>query len=178
MKVKGKILRLTLIDTVNKILIEELKSIIYDHKGSAYTKFLNLAISVEYIGACLDNHEFDKPKESEKRFNDAFKKLFDKKYHKYAKKSSDIYFFEEFRCPFVHQLRPGKKIVLTHREESIREGTTHLGSIESGQLVLVLEDFFDDLEAAAKGLINQFEKGTLTNKKGEKHFISIIPLEK
>lgn len=178
MKIKGEVLNLTLVDTIRRILIEEIKAIIYGHKGSAYVKFLNLAIGIEYLGACLDHHSFEKDKESETRFNDAIKKLFDKRYKKYAKKSADIYFYEEFRCPFVHQLRPGRKIVLTTREESIAEGTSHLGVLKSGQLVLVLEDFFDDFESAANKLISQFESGKITNKKGEKHFISIVPLEK
>jgi hypothetical protein len=178
MKIKGEELRLTLIDTIKRILVGQMKSIIYDHSGSAYMKFVNLAVGIEYLGACLDHYPFEKPKESEKRFNDALKNLFDKKYHKYTKKSADVYFFEEFRCPFIHQLRPGKKIVLTHRAEAEIEGTCHLGNIETGQLVLVLEDFFDDLEKAAKKLVDEFEKGKVTNKKGDNYFISVIPLEK
>ena len=173
---KEKTIRLTLTETINSIIIGELKSIIYDHKGSTYIKFLNMAIGIEYLGACLDHHPFDKDKESESRFNESLKKLFDKKYKKYAKKNSSPYLYEEFRCAFVHQLRPGKNIVLTHREESKVEGTTHLKSIKSGQLVLVLEEFFDDLEKAANRLIDQFKKGKITNKKGDKAFIAITSL--
>jgi len=174
---ESKIRVLTLIDTLKTFLIAELKSIIYDHKGSAYMKFLNLAIGIEYLGACLDQHPFGKDKESETRFNDALKKLFDKRYSKYAKKGSDIYFYEEFRCPFVHQLRPGEKILLTHRIESQIEGTSHLTPVKSGELVLVLEDFFDDFEKAANVLIRQFEEGKITNKKGNKGFIKLVPIK-
>lgn len=113
-------------ETINAILINEFKSIIFNHEGVAYSKFLLLAVGIEYLGACLDNFPFNKPKESEKRFNRALKKLFDKKYHKYAKKSARIYLFEDFRCGFVHQFRPSGKIALTHSHESKREGTKHL----------------------------------------------------
>jgi hypothetical protein len=167
----------TLTETIKSLLLGELKSIIYDYSGSAYIKFLNLAIGIEYLGACLDHHPFDKDKESENRFNEALKKLFDKKkYGKYAKKGSKVYFFEDFRCSFVHQLRPSKKIVLTHREESKKEGTKHLTPVETGELVFVLEDFFDDFEEAAKRLIRQFEDGTITNKKGDKGFIKLVSI--
>jgi hypothetical protein len=165
---------LTLIATIKSLLLGELKSIVYNHKGSAYIKFINLAIGIEYLGACLDHHPFEKPKESENRFNQALKKLFDNKYKKYSKKAASIYFFEEFRCPFVHQLRPGRKIVLTHREESKVEGTKHLTPLESGELVLILEDFYDDFESAANKLIRQFEDHKITNKKGDKGFIRLV----
>jgi hypothetical protein len=174
---ENKVRVLTLVDTIKNLLLGELKAIIYNHPGSAYIKFLNLAIGIEYLGACLDEHPFDKDKESEKRFNEALKELFDKKYAKYAKKGSDIYFFEDFRCGFVHQLRPSKKIVLTHREESKKEGTKHLFPLDSGELVLILEDFYDDFEKAAESLIWQFENGKITNKKGEKGFIKLVSIK-
>jgi hypothetical protein len=72
---KEKVVKLTLIDTISNILIGELKSIVYNHQGAAYSKFLNIAISIEYLGACLDHHPFDKPKESENRFNEALETL-------------------------------------------------------------------------------------------------------
>ena len=173
---ENKIRSVTLIETIKIILLEELKSIIYNHKGSAYIKFLNLAIGIEYLGACLDHHPFEKVKESENRFNEALKKLFDKKYQKFAKKGSEIYFFEQFRCSFVHQLRPGGKILLTHREESKIEGTIHLNSVASGAIVLVLEDFFDDFENAANRLIKRFDEGVITNKKGDTDFIKLVSI--
>lgn len=95
---------------------------------------------------------------------------------KYIKKDSKIYLFKDFRCSFVHQLRPGKNILVTHREESKKEGTKHLNSIESGELVLVIEDFFDDFETAANKLLRMFEEGKITNKKGDKGFIKLIKI--
>ncbi|SKC77653.1 hypothetical protein SAMN05660236_3619 [Ohtaekwangia koreensis] len=70
---ENKVKNVTLIETIRSILLGELKSIIYNHNGSAYIKFLNLAIGIEYLGACLDHHPFDKDKESENRFNEALK---------------------------------------------------------------------------------------------------------
>jgi hypothetical protein len=56
------------------------------------------------------------------------------------------------------------------------EGTTHLKPIKDCRLVLVLEDFFDDLEKAATKLIDQFNSGLITNNKGGKHFIAITSI--
>lgn len=168
--------RLAVTDTNNSLLLGELKSIIYNHKGSAYIKFLNIAICIEYLGACLDHHQFDKDGESENRFNDALKKLFNKKYEKFAKAGSEVYLYEDFRCRFVHQLRPSRKIVLTHREESKVEKTKHLAPLKDGRLVLVLEDFYDDLEKAATRLVDQFKKGKITNTKGDMGFIEVTSI--
>jgi hypothetical protein len=74
-------------------------------------------------------------------------------------------------------LRPGKKIVLTHRKESNDEGTRHLTPLETGELVFVLEDFFDDFEDAANRLIRQFKDGTITNKKGDQGFIKLVSIK-
>jgi hypothetical protein len=77
----------------------------------------------------------------------------------------------------IHQLRPSLGIVFTTRKESIEDKTEHLKIItKSGQsfLVLVLEDFYDDLKKAAEKLIRSFETGQLTNKKDEDAFINIF----
>ena len=168
--------KLDVSNAIEAVTINEFKSIIYDHKGAAFSKFLLLAVGIEYLGACLDDFPFDEPKESENRFNKSLKKLFPKSYGEFAKKSAKVYLFEEFRCPFVHQLRPGKKISLTHRLESKKEGTSHLHYIKNGGLVLVLEDLFDDFEKASKKLINDFKTGKVTNKKGEANFLVVTSI--
>lgn len=76
-------------------------------------------------------------------------------------------------CP---PLRPAKNIVLTHRAESKVEGTKHLNPLKSGQTVLVLEDFYDDLESAAKRLVRDLESGETTNNKADINFIEVVPL--
>jgi len=165
-------------DSVNALLLGELKSLIYEHKGSAFIKFVNITISIEYLGACLDNHDFLEEGHSKERFDAAIIKLFNKKYHPYAKSDNKYYLYEQFRCPFTHQLRPGKNIVVTHREESKKEGTTHLEQTKCGELVLVLEDFYDDLESACKTLIKLGEKGKLPSIKMQQGHIKLVSLNK
>jgi hypothetical protein len=164
-------------ESIETIFLRELKSIIYDHKDSAYIKFINLAIGIEYLGACLDSHDFVKEGESKGRFDNALKKLFHKKYHKFSKSDNQFYLYEKFRCPFVHQLRPGKNVVVTHREESKREGTTHLEFTKSGLLVLVLEDFFDDFATACNNLFKLEEKNKLPSKKLGDNYIKLTSIK-
>lgn len=171
------VIKLSVRESIETIFLRELKSLIYDHKDSAYIKFINLAIGIEYLGACLDNHAFVKEGESKNRFDNALKKLFNRKYLPFSKTDNDFYLFVKFRCSFVHQLRPGKNVVVTHREESRREGTTHLKPTKSGLLVLVLEDFFDDFEKACTRLFDLEEKGKLPSKKLDEDFISLTSIK-
>lgn len=172
---KGKSIKeinLNVIETINSLLLVEYRSIIYDHHKSPYIKFLTIAVAIEYLGACFDDFPFDKDKESENRFNKCLKELFDKKYLKFSKKDANVYLYKHFRCGLIHQLRPNKKIALTYREESIREGTQHLEKFEN-RLVLVLEDFYDDLEKAAIKLMKNLNSGKITNKKGKEPYLKI-----
>lgn len=46
--------RLSVKESIRTIFVQEMKSVIYDHKGSAYIKFINIAIGIEYLGALLE----------------------------------------------------------------------------------------------------------------------------
>jgi len=162
---------LSVIESIKAIQINEFGSIILEHKGSAFAKFLLLAVGIEYLGACLDELPFNEPNESEKRFNRAIRKLFDKKYHKHANKSAIVYLYKDFRCCFVHRIKPGKSIVISHLDESKRERTKHLEHVVGGPLVLVLEDFYNDYEKACNRLIRGYENGKYTNKKGDQEYL-------
>jgi hypothetical protein len=169
-------IKLTVGECVN-LFMNDLHEVIYDHPGSKLIKFIYLAIGIEYLGACLDQYDFLKKGESENRFNEALKKLFPNKYHQFAKTNASVSLYEEFRCAFVHQLRPGPSIAVTHRGESKREGTTHLKKTLNGMLILVLEDLFDDFEKACKTLIRLDEKGKLPSKKLEQNYLRVFDIK-
>lgn len=163
--------RLTAEESTRTVFLQEMRSVVYDHQGSAFIKFINLAIGIEYLGAFWDNNDFMEEGLSEKRFNKALKKLFPKKYQRFSKSGNEFYLYKQFRCPFVHQLRPGKKVVVTHRAESQKEGTTHLEPTKNGFLVLVLEDFFDDFESACNKLFDFEKKKKLPSKKLKQDYL-------
>lgn len=166
---------LTVSDCVN-LFTSDLREVIYEHPGSKMIKFIYLAVGIEYLGACLDEYDFLEERESKNRFNRALKKLFPKKYPPFAKVDAKINLFEQFRCAFVHQLRPGKDIAVTHRNESKEQGTTHLKKTFDGMLILVLEDLFDDFEKASKELIRLEQMGKLPTKKLKQNYLRVFDI--
>ena len=78
----------------------------------------------------------------------------------------------------IDQLRPGKGIMFTTRKEAIEDKTKHLQVDQYGHLILVLEDFYDDLQKAAKKIVNLFDQKKITNKKGNMAFIDILEYKK
>lgn len=186
---------LSIVETIKTVIIGEIGGLIYPdnkkhtdifHQSSPYIKFLPITTCIEFMGACYDELPFetsrvDKQSIVETRFNIALNKLFDNKYKPYAKASSDFYFYMKLRNSMIHQLRPGSGIVFTTRKEAKEDNNAHLNKIKfQGQtvLVLILEDFYDDLKKAAEKLIFLFETKKVTNKKGEKPFISVGKAEK
>lgn len=166
---------LTVSECVN-LFIRDLHEVIYEHPGSKMIKFIYLAVGIEYLGACLDGHDFLKEGESENRFNKALKKLFPNKYHPFAKADAKISLYKQFRCPFVHQLRPGQDIAVTHRNESNKEGTTHLKRTKNGMLILVLEDLFDDFEKAGRELVRLDQMKKLPTKKLKENYLRVFDI--
>ncbi len=149
--------------TIHAIILTEIKTIIYsaDTKAAPYVKFVLIANTIEFLGSILDPHPFLQNGESENRFNAALIKYFPKKYSSFAKAGSDVYLYQDFRCGMIHQLRPSPKIILSERHK----GDIHLGFNKEGtKRFLVLEDFYDDLEKAAKACISSIQKGKIPDK--------------
>ena len=167
-----EILKLDGNDALNKILLGELKEIIYS--GNApYIKFILVMTAIEYLGASFDTFSYHESGHSEDRFNNALKKLFPNKYHGFSNDSNSFYFYENLRCGLVHQFRPKiPEILLTTRNEAIKEGNKHLEK-KNGDLYLVLEDFYDDLEKAVKKLIKMSDKGQTPSNKLTEDFIQV-----
>jgi hypothetical protein len=182
---------ISIIDTLKSIIIGQIGELIYPqgkkspdifYQPTAYIKFLPITASIEFMGACYDEFPFEtsrveKQSIVETRFNKALKNLFTKEYHPYSKSDNSYYFYMKLRNSMIHQLRPGSGIVFTTRKEAKEDRTEHLkvSSIEKHSfLVLVLEDFYDDLKKAAEKLIREYETGKLTNKKGNSAFISVF----
>lgn len=135
---------------INRVFLEELGSIVPHYH---YLSFVIMASAIEFMGACLDAEPFDEPHLSRKRFDAAIRSLFDARYHKYAGKKAEISLYTNLRCGMVHVTRPGGKVVFTHKKESAAEGTAHLELLENtGQLVLVCEDLYDDFVKALENL--------------------------
>jgi hypothetical protein len=124
---------------------------------STVGKFILIAVGIEFLGACLDKQHMDATARGEKRFNLALMKLFPKKYHHFVKKESVPNFWVDFRCPVIHQFKSGKSVCLCSAEEAAAAGSGHLSYNSGGCLVLVAEDFYQDLTGAGLAMIKKIE---------------------
>jgi hypothetical protein len=179
---------LNILDIIRGVIAGEVGCLIYPEgkkspdifqQSHAYIKFLPVVACIEFLGACYDEFPFDTTRLDkrdlvEDRFNKALKELFDKKYLPFSKSNHKFYFYKKLRCSMIHQLRPGAGIMFTTRKESFEDQNKHLKEDQLGHLILVLEEFYDDLQKAANKLITLFERKKITNKKGELAFIDIL----
>jgi hypothetical protein len=145
-----------------------------------YLSFGVIAQGIEFLGACLDELDWDAKNQGESRFNKAIKELFkssNNEYIKYTSSTSGHYLYEGLRCGLIHMMRPQKSIWLTHREESLKDGTSHLGKKDE-KLFLVVEDLYDDFKKACEKIIYKIEHNKITNTKIKDSYITILDLSK
>lgn len=139
---------------IDIVLIRDIGRVI--EAGCAYLAFGLIAQGIETLGAILDEkeiHDNDKGL-SESRFRNAVQKLFNwqgSSYPKYVAEGSEYDLYKSLRCGMAHVLRPAGKVAFTTKKESQEDGTKHLVIAEkTGQLVLVIEDFYADFVKACK----------------------------
>jgi len=141
-----------LIEQIREVILTDFARIM-ESKESAMGKFILIAVGIEFLGACLDRQHLKATARSEKRFNSAIRELFPKKYHHYTMQKSIPNLFVDFRCPVIHQFRPGKSLILSSLDETDRHN--HLSYHAGGSLILVVEEFYKDLTLAATEMIKQ-----------------------
>lgn len=128
---------------------------------------------LEFLGACLDNENFTKEGLSEIRFNKGMELLPDR-YNGFRNAGSDHYMYEGFRCNMVHRLVP-HGFTFTTRKEALEDKNVHLKEdvFNKGKIVLVLEDFAEDIQKAAKKLLNMYDQGKAPKAKGDEPMIKV-----
>jgi hypothetical protein len=168
---KEQIVPVRVIRFIQTVLINDIGRMINDCR-LYYLSFGVIAQGIEFLGACLDELPFDEKDQAEKRFKRAIRNLFPKKYAKHNSPQAQFYLYKDFRCAMVHKVRPQNRIVLTHRVESIEEGTAHLEEY-NGQLVLVAEDLYDDFKRACERVIRGIQRGRITCRKVRQDYIVV-----
>ena len=136
-------------DFIETTFLGQYKKIIYTDKYY-YIGFALVCIGIEFVGKCLDTTEQDwqKSGHSQEHFNDAIEHTMPR-YKPHSK-----LLFAELRCGFAHGLLPGPQLGLTHRDESVKYGTTHL-SEHHGAVTVVIENFYDDFETACRDVLHR-----------------------
>lgn len=153
---------------IEDVLIKEIADIQQNHH---YLSFLLISSGIEFLGACIDNQDFDEVNLSKKRFVDAIETFFPSSYKPHARN-----LYNNLRCGLAHIVSPNNKIGLTQLKESKLFGTTHLGIDATGNLILIAETFFDDFKIACDKVIELIQKGTLTHPKLTTQYL-LIPGE-
>ncbi|NOZ47186.1 MAG: hypothetical protein GXO79_10460 [Chlorobi bacterium] len=150
---------------INVVLISEIKKIQQEH-GHHYLSFGLISQGIEFLGACIDNHEFHAGGKSRTRFNKAIKELFPNDYHQYVKRRTvpfDLY--SNLRCGLLHIVVPGSDIELI-QESEISDFGNHLEKKEIRnriRLVLVSQQLMSDFEDACIEIIRRINNNLINN---------------
>jgi len=161
---------LTLEDFINETIIRDLGVMVYTPELK-YLSFIVMSSAIEFLGACLDNKDFNVEGRVKTRFEYPIKFLRSfssyKSYLYNGGQGYDIY--KELRCGLIHNALPMSKIELIQRAE-IKSGIVHLREYNfnrktnSTRLVLVCENLYDDIKAAATETIEELKKMTYLHK--------------
>lgn len=137
---------------INTVILRNVKTMT-ETPGLQYLSFGVMASMIELLGACLDYDDFLEHGLSELRFNWAINHLAAlARYRPYSKGQHNLY--RHLRCGMAHVGKPGPGVVFTERGDK-QDGHKHLHVCRTDiayhpiRLVLVCEDLFADVKAAA-----------------------------
>lgn len=130
---------------VNKFFVEELKRL--QDENFHHFSFILIGEAIETLGGLMDNKPLKAKAQSMKRFNKAIYSLMPRKY---TLANDDNFLYDKLRNQMVHSFIPSASLVLTCRKQNTNN-YKHLETIE-GKMVLISEDFYQDLLHACKRL--------------------------
>lgn len=133
-------------DFLNEQIKNPIKTIGLD-LNLAWHAFILDSIVIEFIGKlsrCLNTADIDKRGNEKNDFINAIKKYFPSHYHPHAE-----YLYSNLRCGTAHFFGPKSGISLATKSPLLR----NLEKLDDGNLLLVFEEFHDDLCKAIDKLI-------------------------
>lgn len=135
---------------VNKIFVEEIRRL--QDSNFHYFSFIIIGEAIETLGGLLDNKPIKAKAQSMKRFSKCIDVLMPKKY---SIANSNNYLYDKLRNQMVHSFIPSSSLILTNRTNNI-EQYKHLEFVD-GKMVLISEDFYEDILYASKRLLYMLE---------------------
>lgn len=141
---------------VDTLIKGELKQII-DSKA-LYMKFVLIGQTIEVLGALLDNKPMKAKGQSAKRFNHAINSLFG---GDYRVQNSDYYLYDKLRNQMTHSFIPGGDIELYNT--ALDTPKKHMKK-EGGILVMVADEFYNDIVQASNRLLYLIKVGKVKAK--------------
>jgi len=148
---------------VKTVLLNDIRRMTYDC-GLHYLAFGNIAVGIEFLGACEDAHPFHKQGESRDRFKLGIENYMAKVnplYATYNDPKSPFHLYKYLRCGMAHVMRPQGTVGFIGRSQAENAGYSHLSLVYQGQaLLLTAEDFYDDFEKACQIFLADLPKKT------------------
>lgn len=172
MPIEASKTNLSVEEFVRRVLLRDLRRMIYEAKLH-YLGFGSIAVGIEFLGACVDDHPFHASSHSAERFKRGIDDFMSKSDSRYKKYQDSLY--KHLRCGIAHVMRPGGKVLFTSRDESVQDQTHHF-QIINDQLLLVCEDFYDDFGTACQSLIDQLPN--LSSPKLEQPYLVVTEFSK
>lgn len=158
---------------IETVLIKQLKLIAYTGE-TQYLSFGNIAMGIEFLGACTDVHPFDRSGLSKDRFKagiETYMKQVDSRYSDYNDPNKPYYLYKNLRCGMAHIIRPQGNIGLIGKAGAQAAGRSHLDLLNSNCILLTAEDFYDHFAEACHLLI-----ADLPTKTGQKFTEVYLPV--
>ncbi|MCT4636755.1 MAG: hypothetical protein N4A72_03510 [Bacteroidales bacterium] len=144
---------------------EFVKDIIVDRIGEMidaemyHMAFILMGQSIETLGAVIDSKPLKAKAQSRKRFDSAIYRLFPKDYQQINKNG---FLYDQLRTTLTHLFVPGGFVLLTSASNK-EYGNKHLQK-ENNRIILVAEEFYNDLVKAANRLFDGIDKGIVKRK--------------
>jgi len=159
------VIRISVENFISHTLIDEIQLI--QDNNHHYLSFSLIAQGIEFLGACLDNNDWDKENESKNRFKLAIKKLFSSKYQPHNDENNNYFLYGNLRCGLIHMMLPKSSLELIQKDDVNKYGEhLEIKIIRSRKrLILVSEDFFKDFKKAAKKVIRKIENRDIAQQK-------------
>lgn len=136
----------SLIQFIDDPLLRELEAMV---KHAGFLAFGQIALGIEFLGACKDEFAFEEERHSRTRFEmgiTEYMAKIDSRYSSYGQ-GRDSYLYKGLRCGMAHLVRPqGGLVGLTCDTTA-----THLQKLsDPDAVVIVLKPFFDDFKKACE----------------------------
>lgn len=142
---------------LNEVVVKELGRL--KQAELSYMHFVLMGQAIEVLGGFLDNKPMKAKGQSSKRFATGVNFLFGGRY----RLLNDNYFlYDKLRNQMTHTFIPGGDLLLLN-ETGNDENLRHL-SYANGRLVLVADDFYQDICTACVRLIDYLKTGRVKPK--------------
>ncbi len=133
------------------VLLKNLRTLVYDCK-LLYLAYGQIAVGIEFLGACHDQHPFDQLGQSGNRFRlgiTEYLAKIDARYDQYNDKDSPYDLYRHLRCGMAHVFRPQGKVGMIGAGNAAESKVQHLEiNQKHDKLILVAERFDDDFDKA------------------------------